>query len=85
MKAITTIDEFTDAVIELSADRDKHKADEFMQQLNHRIQKALKEGTPVQGDVYYAWFQLYSLIGQKPTRTRIRASALGIKDWLKSI
>jgi hypothetical protein len=84
MDPITNIDEFTDAVIQLTEARDTVHTGHFMQQLNLRIQSALKKEIPVSADVYTAWFRLYSLLGQKSNRSRVRSSALGIKDWLKS-
>jgi hypothetical protein len=84
MKTITTFDEFMDSVMNDSDAKATWNVKTFMDGLNRKIIKALKNNQEVEVDVYIAWHQLYALLGTEASRERIRSTALGIKDWLKS-
>lgn len=84
MKTITNLDEFIDSVMNDSDARATWSVKTFMDGLNRKIIKALKNNQQVNVDVYIAWHQMYALLGTEATRERIRATALGVKDWLKS-
>lgn len=83
MNPITNLDEFTDEVMRLTAGRNEFTTDHLMKSLNNGIQKALKENKSVSADVFTIWFHLYSLLGARSDRGRIRVTVLGIKSWLQ--
>jgi len=84
MKTITTLDEFMDSVMNDSDARATWSVKTFMDGLNRKIIKALKNNQDVSVDVYIAWHHMYSLLGTEASRERLRTTALGVKDWLKS-
>lgn len=81
---IITLDDFMDSVMKVSGERAEWKSKEFMDTLAFRIVDTIKKRRVVSGDVFTAYFHLYALLGKRASRERIRASALGVKDWLRS-
>lgn len=83
MQKISTIDEFMDAIMTLSDKQSDWIVKVFMDKIHSGILKSLKAGEPVQIKVYIAWHHMYSLLGVKASKERLRSTALGVKDWLR--
>jgi hypothetical protein len=80
---VRTIEEFSDFVIIASANNAEWDVKDFMSKINNAIVGTLKDGQMVSSDVMVAYFKLYSLLKNKASRERIRASALAVKTWVQ--
>lgn len=80
-KFITNIEEFVDAVMIVSEEKSDWDSKPFMESIQRIIIDSMKNGRMVSADVMVGYFSLYSLLGKKTSRQRIRASALAVKSW----
>jgi hypothetical protein len=83
VKTIYNIEEFMDAVIVISQDKSDWDVKPFMDSLQKHILASMKTGQMVSADVMVAYFNLYTLLGNKASRQRIRAAALAVKSWIQ--
>lgn len=83
VKSITNIEELLDAVMILSADKSDWDVKPFMESLQRVIVSSMKSGLMVSADAMVGYFTLYSLLGNKASRERIRASAQAVKNWVR--
>jgi hypothetical protein len=84
MKDIRNLEEFIDAVMKLTSEREEWKTRELMNTLSIHILHPIKSGIAVDGDVFTAFFHLFALLGTKASREKIRGAALGVKGWLQA-
>ncbi len=80
---IRTLEEFIDFVIIVSANKAEWDVKDFMGKINNTIVSSLKDGQMVSSDVMIGYFKLHSLLKNKASRERIRASALAVKTWIQ--
>jgi hypothetical protein len=81
--SIRSLDEFMDAVIIITEEKSDWEVKPFMDRLNKIIVSSMKNGQMVSADVMIAYFNLYTLLGNKASRQRIRASASAVKNWIR--
>lgn len=83
VNSITNLNEFIDAVIVISDTREEWSVKDFMLKINNIIVDSLRNGQMVSADVMIAYFNLHSVLKNKASRQRIRASALAVKSWVQ--
>ena len=83
MATITSLDEFMDAVITISDEQAEWIVKHFMDRVNIRIIRAIREEKIVSTDVFMAWHHMYSMLATKASREKIRVTAQSVKQWLQ--
>jgi hypothetical protein len=83
IKSIQTLEEFMDAVIIITEEKSEWDTKSLMDRLTKIIVGTMKNGQMVSAEVMIAYFNLHTVLGNKASRQRIRASASGVKSWIQ--
>ena len=84
MEQVRNMDELHDAVFAISQEQASWNRTHFTKRIFKLILHGLEEKDTVESNVYIAWFHMCYLLPKTASRERVRATFLGIKDWLKN-